>query len=109
MPDDRLPVKILIDAVLKKCTEEGIVYYILQRGDPHTGTFLVKISNREGQCKLLTQMRDLDYNLKWCAALQQEILPESEADTYMAEAKKSDPDLWIFEIEDPSLQNPFDL
>lgn len=106
---DRLPVHIQIDAVLKECTESGVFFYVPQRGDPHTGTILLKVSDTKGQCKLLSQMRDMDDNLTWFNVLGADIVADADADSYITQSKNIDPDQWIIEIEDASLQNPFDL
>lgn len=109
MSEERLPVHIQIDSTLKKLSQEGVFYYVPQRGDPHTGTILLKISDTKGECKLLTQMRDLDGKLSWFPMLESEIVAEKDADMHIAQSKDIDPDLWIIEIEDKDMNNPFDL
>lgn len=106
--DQRLPVHIHIDSTLKKLSQEGIFYYVPQRGDPHTGTILLKVADTKGECKLLTQMRDLDGDLSWVPMLESEIVEERDADLHIAQSKDIDPDLWIIEIEDKDMNNPFD-
>lgn len=102
-----LPVHLLIDATLQTLTERGVFYYILQRGEKSSGVILLKISDRAGRCTLITQQRDLEGDLNWIAALAEEIVPEKEADTYIQRAVQRDPDLWVIEIEDPEMHNPF--
>jgi len=103
-----LPVHILIDATLKQLTEQGIFYTILQRGERNSGTILLKIWSRADQCKLLTQQRNLDGDLQWINATNKETVAEPDADTYTQRARSRDPDLWIIEIEDPNMNNPFE-
>jgi len=103
-----LPVHLLIDATLRTLSERGVFYYILQRGERSNGIILLKISNRAGQCKLVTQQRDLDGEMQWVAALEQEKVSESDADAYIQRAVGRDPDLWVIEIEDPEMVNPFE-
>ena len=103
-----LPVHLLIDATLKTLTERGVFYYILQRGEKSSGVILLKMSDRTGICKLITQQRDLDGDLQWVPAMEQEKVSESDADAYITRATTRDPDLWVIEIEDPDMVNPFD-
>ena len=105
----QLPVKLLIDAALAPLAGRGIYHYIHQEGNPSSGLILLKLSNLAGQCTLLTQQRDFDTDaLVWVPALQEETVDENEADTYAKRAMSRDPDLWIIEIEDPAMVNPFE-
>jgi hypothetical protein len=49
---------------------------------------------------VLSQQRGLDGQLGWFAAFENRLVPEPEADAYIARAVKRDPDLWVVEIED---------
>ncbi len=102
-----LPTHLLIDATLQTLTERGVFYYILQRGERGSGVILLKISDRAGQCKLVTQQRDLEGDMQWVAALEVDIVLETDADAYIQRSVGRDPDLWVVEIEDPDMRNPF--
>lgn len=86
----------------------AVSYYVLQRGDKTGGLVLLKLNGLEGVCKLLTQQRNLDGELDWVDALGQETVSEQEADDYITRARARDPDLWVIEIEDRSMTNPFE-
>lgn len=107
-PEARLPVHLWIDAHLKPLNDQGIFYYIQQRGERNTGTILLKISRLDGICLLLVQQRDLDGKLGWMNALRKEHVEEADADQYIQRAISRDPDLWVIEIEDRDLNNPFE-
>jgi hypothetical protein len=80
----------------------------VRRGEAERGTVLLKLNLLESGCRILTQARDLDGRLGWLAALAGKLVPEAEADAYIARAIERDPDLWVIEIEDRSGHNPFD-
>ena len=62
----------------------------------------------EGRCKFLTQQRDFETDeLVWVPALAEEMVDEAEADAYIQRAISRDPDLWVIEIEDKEMDNPF--
>lgn len=103
-----LPVHIWIEAGLKSLDERGVFYYIPQRGERNSGIVLLKIANRKGQCMLLTQQRDIDGNLGWIDAMGEARLDETKADDYIRRSISRDPDLWVIEIEDPDMNNPFE-
>lgn len=105
---DRLPVHLWIDAQLKPLNDKGIFYYIHQRGEKNTGTILLKLNNLEGVCGMLIQQRDFDGNLGWMNAMKKEQVEEADADAYIQRAISRDPDLWVIEIEDRDMQNPFE-
>ena len=57
---------------------------------------------------MLTQQRGLDGNLGWLAAFENKLVPEAEADAYIARAVKRDPDVWVVEVEDRAGRHLFD-
>lgn len=109
MPDDRLPTYLLIDATLRELYAKGAGVYVVQRGDKTGGLLLIKISDTKGACKLQTQQRDMDGVLRWVDVLDVETPDEKTADDYIRRAVGRDPDLWVIEVEDPSLNNPFNV
>ncbi len=80
--------------------------YVLQRGEKNDGQVLVKVSDCSGQAALFIRQRDLMSNeLIWVDAIQSQT--ESDADAYITRARDRDLDLWVIEVEDTSLENPF--
>ena len=108
MSDDRLPVHVWVDAQLKPLNNRGIYFYIQNRGEKNSGIILLKLNGLQGQCKLMIQQRDLEGDLGWRHALGKELVEEIEADQYIQRALHRDPDLWVIEIEDKAMENPFE-
>lgn len=109
MDAGRLPTAVWVEAVLANVTAQGLYYYIPNRGDQSTGLILLKLNALSGSCRLLTQQRNFDGDLVWVNALPDEAPNEQDADAYIERAIKYDPDLWVIEIEDPEMVNPFDV
>ena len=110
MPDDRLPTGLLVDTILAPLNARGIFYYIMQKGNRGSGLLLIKINGLKGDVKLLIQARNfITDDIEWMPALQEELVSEADADAYIAKACSRDPDLWVIEIEDESMQNPFNI
>ena len=102
-----LPVHLLIDATLKTLSERGGFYTIIQRGERSNGVIMLKLWSGGDTCKLLQQQRDLDGDMQWVNALDQDIVTENEADAYIKQSVQYDPDLWVIEIEHETMDNPF--
>ncbi|MFP4097670.1 MAG: DUF1491 family protein [Alphaproteobacteria bacterium] len=106
--EGRLPVHVWIDAQLMPLNDRGVFYYIHQRGEQNSGTILLKLNGLGGQCRLLVQQRDFEGNLGWMNASGKELVEEVQADQYIRRAISRDPDLWVIEIEDREMNNPFE-
>ncbi|MCB1681002.1 MAG: DUF1491 family protein [Rhodospirillales bacterium] len=104
----RLPVHLWIDAQLRPLADRGVYYYIQQRGERNSGIILLKLNGLGGQCRLLIQQRDLEGVLGWMNATGKEEVEEKSADAYIQRAMSRDPDLWVIEIEDRAMENPFE-
>lgn len=106
--DDRIPTALFVDAHLRRLDAEGVFYYILQKGAHASGTIMVKINDRANGCIVLQQQRDLDGNMGWMKLFKGQVVAETEADSTITRARDRDPDLWVIEIEDKDLKNPFE-
>ena len=107
MDEARLPTALLIEARLRHLDLQAIPYYIANKGAYAAGTVLLKL-NGGGVCKVLIQQRDIDGVLGWANALKEEQVDEKKADDYIRRSVSRDPDLWVIEIEDKQMRNPFE-
>ena len=108
MSEERLPTELWVQIHLRRCSADATPVALLRRGEPERGTVLLKLNQIEAGCRILSQARDLEGRLGWLAALGGKLVPEAEADAYIARAIDRDPDLWVIEIEDRTGRNPFD-
>lgn len=103
-PDIRIPTYLWVEAEVRRLSAEGLGVYVAARGDKTGGMVIQKISDLSGNCRLRGQQRDLLGQLVWIDLLQDEIVPESEADAYVKRAIGRDPDLWVVEVEDRTMK-----
>ncbi len=103
-----LPIGLWVETQLAALNARGVSYYITQKGNHGSGVVLLKLLNRQYECSLLIQQRDLDGKLGWVHALNKEVLEEREADEYIQRSIPRDPDMWVIEIEQDTLDNPFE-
>lgn len=104
----RLKVDLWIEAQLKPLPDKGIYYYIHQRGEKNSGIILLKLNGLDGKCRMLIQQRDFDGKLGWMHAMNNELVEEKDADAYIKRSILRDPDIWVIEIEDKDMNNPFE-
>ena len=102
MPDD-LPTYLWVDAKIRELSDSSKPVYVLNKGNKTGGLVLAKVSNLDGDCKVYTQQRDLEGQLGWF----EQDMAEGEADQYIRQELEFDTDLWVLEIEDREMKNPF--
>ena len=103
----RIPTYLWVEGKIRELGARGIGVYVVCRGEKMGGLVLLKISDCTAHCKLLVQQRDLDGVMGWGNALNEEICMQEQADDYIKRAIDRDPDLWVIEIEDKEMINPF--
>jgi hypothetical protein len=108
MEQERLPASLWIEAHLRHLDTQGVSYYIVNKGAYAAGTVLLKLNGLGAGCRVLIQQRDLEGNLGWMDAMAEENPDEAKADDYIRRSLSRDPDLWVIEIEDKEMKNPFE-
>ena len=108
LDDDRLPTDLWVMGHLRRCNDEAVPAMVVRKGEAKGGTLLLKVNLLEQGCRLLSQARDIDGNLGWLAAFDGGLVPEADADAYIARAVKRDPDVWVIEIEHRDGWHPFE-
>jgi hypothetical protein len=104
----RIPTHLWLESKIRELSAKGIGVYVVNKGERMGGLVLLKLSNQTGQCRLLTQQRDFEGVLGWHNIFNEDIIEEKKADEYTARAVGRDPDLWVVEIENPLMDNPFE-
>ena len=108
MHQARLKSKIIIDAIIRICSDRGLPVTVARLGDPDAGNIYIKVSNIVYDCLIYTQQKQTDETVKWVKTPTNNILSETQADAYLERQTKYDQDIWIVEVEDPKHRNPFD-
>ena len=103
-----LTTEIWIGAHVRRCTVDGIGATVVRRGDPVGGAVLVKLYLAGQGCRVMTRMTGPDGEPAWMGALGGGLVPEADADAYIARQVGRDPDLWVLEVDDPKGRHPFE-
>ncbi len=95
MPE--LKTSIWVSALLRRA-ETGTAYCALtKKGDDDAGAVLVKVCTLDGEALLYQPIRNMQGERVW---LPKGPLAEREIDQIIARRIKTDPDMWVVEIED---------
>lgn len=103
-----LTTDLWIAAHVRRCAVDGIGATVVRKGDPVGGAVVVKLYLAGQGCRVMTRMTGPDGEPGWMAALGGSLVPEAEADAYIARQIKYDSDLWVLEVDDPKGRHPFE-
>ena len=93
----RLTVDFWVRAYLARLQEAHIPAYVVARGDPTAGAVLVKLATLDGQGRLYQRSFDLMTGARTWVVLAEG--PEADVDAAVLRQRRTDPDLWVIEIE----------
>lgn len=108
MTEARLPTGLWVEIHLRNLEAAGKYYYFVQKGNHASGLVMLKLNGLKGKVILLQQERNFESGaLEWIHPFEHPEIDEFQADQAIQRAIARDPDLWVIEIEDPEMQNPF--
>lgn len=99
MTDQRLATDLYVSAHIRQASRDGVPMTVTRRGDPSSGSLILKINLLNGTARVLIEAR-FDGARVWTPATHTDPMPERDADAYLARQAGIDPDAWIIEIED---------
>lgn len=105
MTAPRITAELWIKAHIRRCNALAIPAMVVRRGDDTAGAIIIKINQLGPGCMVLAPANslegtDMDGGRQWRRAMGDELVPEAEADAYIARQLNMDPDIWVLEIED---------
>jgi hypothetical protein len=95
----RLAAGIWVAAYRARLMAEGIPCMVLRRGDETAGAVIVKVASMDGAARAYQRSFDLMSGARAWVVLAEG--PEAECDAALARQARTDPDLWLLEVEDP--------
>ncbi len=94
----RLATHIWVGAYLRRLSAETVPAYVAARGDATAGAVLVKVATLDGAATAWQRSYDFERDARVWMELARG--PEAEVDRAVAAQRRTDPDLWVIEIED---------
>ena len=93
----RLTADFWVRAYLARLQAAHIPAYVVAKGDPTAGAVLVKLATLDGQGRLYQRSFDLMTGARTWVVLAEG--PEADVDAAVLRQRRTDPDLWVIEIE----------
>lgn len=102
----RLTAEFWVRAYLNRLRLAAIPAYVAARGDPTAGAVMVKLSTLDGCARAFQRSFDLASGERAWVVLAEGA--EEAVDTALARQRRTDPDLWIIEVEDRAARHLLD-
>jgi hypothetical protein len=99
MSEPRLATDLYVSAHTRLAAREGVPMTVTRRGDPSSGSLILKINLLNGTARVLIEARYQEDRV-WTPALPEDPMREADADAYLIHQAEIDPDAWLIEIED---------
>lgn len=100
MSEPSLKAGIWVSAQVRLCDLQSLPAVVRRRGDPDAGSIILRIDRLNGHSQVLSQVRNAEGTRCWLSALGAEPAADADVEAYLQRRLKTDPDIWIVEIED---------
>jgi hypothetical protein len=99
----RLASSVLVSGLIAKAEGEGGFGAVLAKGDPTAGSIVLILAERGGNPRLFERILQPDGGYAW-QPTGQPVSRFDEVAELIARRKRSDPDLWVVELDIPSAE-----
>lgn len=93
----RLTADFWVRAYIARLQAAHIPVYVTAKGDPTAGAVMVKLATLDGRARLFQRSFDLMTGARAWVVLSEGA--EAEVDAAILRQRRTDPDLWVIEIE----------
>ncbi|SFE40143.1 DUF1491 family protein [Roseivivax sediminis] len=98
MAEPRLATGLWVSAYRRRLDLAGIPAFVTARGDETAGAVLVKVATLDGAARVFCRRYDFASDTRRWEVLREG--PEGDCDEAVSRECRSDPDLWVIEVED---------
>lgn len=99
----RLKSDIWVKAYVRRSSIGGRQAYVVRHGDDDAGAIYIRINHLDGTSALFgpapASLSGLETDRRWIAFFKGAARPDAEVDLYLEREFRTDPDLWIVEVE----------
>ena len=100
----RLSTSVLVGALIRRAEGEGGFAAVVAKGDASAGSVLVLLAERGRNARILERLLQPDGTYMWQETGGQVVENKEELAAFFERRRKYDPDLWVLELEVPSLE-----
>lgn len=99
----RLKSEIWVKAYVRRSSVDGRQAYIVRHGDDDAGAIYIRINRLDGTSLLFgpapTSLFGAESDRRWVGLFKADARPDAEVEAYLERERRTDPDLWIVEVE----------
>jgi hypothetical protein len=99
----RLKSEIWVKAYVRRTASAGRQAFIVRHGDDDAGAIYIRVNRLDGASLLYgpapASLDVMQTDRRWVAAFKGLARPDAEIDAYLDREVRTDPDLWIVEVE----------
>ncbi len=100
LEEPRVKASVWVSAQIRTCGLLTLPAVVRRRGDPDAGSILIRLDRLDGTSIVMSQSRDAEGRQVWLMRNDALPMPDPDVEEYLQRRIKSDPDIWILEIED---------
>ncbi|KMK65839.1 DUF1491 family protein [Puniceibacterium sp. IMCC21224] len=98
MSEPRLSASFWVQAYMRRLSLYDIPAFVVAHGDDTAGAVLVTLNTLDGQAQIFSRSFDLMSDRRQWVEMAHG--PEAEMAETIARQRRTDPDLWVIEVED---------
>jgi hypothetical protein len=99
----RLKSEIWVKAYVRRSSGDGRQAYIVHHGDDDAGAIYIRINRLDGTSLLFGPapmgLYGAETDRRWVGLFKAAARPDAEVDAFLERERRTDPDLWIVEVE----------
>lgn len=99
----RLKTEIWVKAYVRRSSSGGRQAYVVRHGDDDAGAIYIRINRLDGTSTLFgpapASLSGLETDRRWVAFFKGAARADADVDLYLERESRTDPDLWIVEVE----------
>ena len=100
----RLASSLIVSALMQRAQAEGGFAAVLAKGDPNAGAVLVILTERGAKQRIFERLLQPDGSYEWQSITSQDTENTAEIASSWARRRKYDPDLWVLELDIPTME-----
>lgn len=102
--EPRIAASVMASALIRKAEGDGGFGAVLAKGDSTAGSILVILLERGSNPRLFERLLQPGGDYAWLESGSQRLADPRQVPEFIAKRRRSDPDLWIIELDIPSVE-----
>ncbi len=97
--EPRLATSVLVTSLMRLAESSGGFAAVLGKGDPTSGAVIVILNEKGRKARVLERALQPGGTYGWAEIVTQGTTSEEEFSSYLKRRQRSDPDLWLIELD----------